>query len=128
MYNSLDLFQTAGAMARNAGARQAVVARNIANADTPGYQAQTIPPFKEIYAGGVSSAMRVTRPGHIGGNGNQTEIDQRKTPIGEPSPNGNTVSIDTEMLNSAEITREHDQALAVYRHAMTVLRTSLGRS
>jgi len=128
MYNSLDLFQTAGAMARNAGARQAVVARNIANADTPGYQAQAIAPFKEIYASGVSSAMRITRPGHIGGGGNQPDIDMRQTPVGEPSPNGNTVSIDAEMLNSVEITREHEQALAIYRHAMTVLRTSLGRS
>ena len=34
MYQSLQLFQTADAMARHAGTRQAVVARNIANADT----------------------------------------------------------------------------------------------
>lgn len=127
MYNSLDLFQTAGAMARNAGARQAVVARNIANADTPGYQAQATAAFKDVYANGAIGAMRTTRPGHIGGNGDQPRIEMQKTTVGEPSPNGNTVSIDVEMLNSTEITREYDQALAIYRHAMTVLRTSLGR-
>jgi len=114
MYDSLDLFQTAGAMARYAGARQAVVARNVANADTPGFQGQV-------------SALRVTRPGHVGGGNDQLNIGMMKTAAGESSPNGNTVSIDEEMLNSAEITREHDRALAIYRHAMTVLRTSLGR-
>jgi len=33
MYQNVELFQTAGAMARHAGSRQAVVAQNIANAE-----------------------------------------------------------------------------------------------
>jgi len=127
MYDSLDLFQTAGAMARYAGARQAVVARNVANADTPGFQGQVTAAFKDVYTDNASSALRVTRPGHVGGGNDQLNIGMMNTAAGEPSPNGNTVSIDEEMLNSAEITREHDRALAIYRHAMTVLRTSLGR-
>ncbi len=127
MYNSLDLFQTAGAMARHAGARQAVVARNIANADTPSFQAQAIPAFKDVYSGGASMHMRVTRPGHLGGSGAQPAIELHQSARGDASPNGNTVSIEEEMLHSVEVSREHNRALTIYRHAMTVLRTSLGR-
>ena len=127
MYNSLDLFQTAGAMARHAGARQAVVARNIANADTPGFQAQAIAPFKDIYQESSAINMRATRPGHIGGSDTPLQTQQQQSPVGNPSPNGNTVSIENEMLHSVEVAREHSRALTIYRHAMTVLRTSLGR-
>ena len=45
----------------------------------------------------------------------------------EPSPNGNTVSLETEMLNGVEVAREHSQALAIYKHALGIIRTSLGR-
>ncbi|EBA13832.1 FlgB family protein [Roseobacter sp. CCS2] len=128
MYNSLDLFQTAGAMARHAGTRQAVVARNIANADTPDFQAQAIAPFKDVYQDNGGAMMRATRPSHISGADAQPNIRMQQATVGDPSPNGNTVSIEDEMLHSVDVAREHSRALMVYRHAMTVLRTSLGRS
>ncbi len=127
MYNSLDLFQTAGAMARHAGARQAIVARNVANADTPDFQAQSMAAFKDVYADGIATQMRATRPGHLGGTGTEPRINSPLSLAGEASPNGNTVSIEEEMLHAVEVSREHNRALTVYRHAMTVLRTSLGR-
>ena len=45
----------------------------------------------------------------------------------EASPNGNTVSLEAEMLKSIEAKREHDRALAIYKSALSVLRISLGR-
>jgi flagellar basal-body rod protein FlgB len=126
MHNSLDLFQTASAMARHAGARQAVVARNIANADTPGFQAQSIGAFKDLYRADGGGDMRTTRKGHMILTG-QAAPPRTSIITGNPSPNGNTVSIEDELLNSVAVSREHNRALAVYRHAMTVLRTSLGR-
>ena len=126
MYNSLDLFQTASAMARHAGARQAVVARNIANADTPGFQAQSIAAFKDVYRADSAGDMRTTRAGHMSAT-NELTANRAMITTGTPSPNGNTVSIEDELLNSVAVGREHNRALAVYRHAMTILRTSLGR-
>ena len=127
MYSSLDLFQTAHAMARHAGARQAVVARNIANADTPGYAAQQIAPFKDAFDSiETSAAMRLTRPGHMTAADPAPVTTTITTSDGEPSPNGNTVSVEDELLNSVAVSREHNRALAIYRHTMTVLRTSLG--
>jgi len=126
MYNSLDLFQTASAMARHAGARQAVVARNIANADTPGFQAEQIPAFKDVYREDSSSAMRATRAGHLSGVIEHSP-PRSLAPTGTASPNENTVSIEDQLLNSIAVGREHNRALTIYRHTMTVLRTSLGR-
>jgi flagellar basal-body rod protein FlgB len=45
----------------------------------------------------------------------------------EASPNGNSVSLEQEMLNSVEIQREHNRALAIYKHSLDVLRVTIGR-
>jgi len=127
MYQNLLLFQTAAAMAQHAGTRQAVVASNVANADTPHYQAQQMDAFKDIYQNQNIGEMRATRSGHLG---RTVDISPRSvlTSAGtEPSPNGNTVSVEDEMLAAVDVGREHSRALAIYRHGMTVLRTTLGR-
>jgi flagellar basal-body rod protein FlgB len=126
MYESMDIFRTAGAMARHAGARAAVVAENIANADTPGYRARAIGPFAESYQADAGLALRATRPGHIQPQPAANDPEAAFTDD-EPSPNGNSVSLETEMLNGVEVAREHSRALAIYKHALGILRTSLGR-
>ena len=45
MLEEIDLFRLAGSRMRYLTERQSVVARNIANADTPGYRAQDLTPF-----------------------------------------------------------------------------------
>lgn len=122
MYESLDLFRASSALARHAGQRQALTAVNVANADTPGYRAQALPSFSEAYG---SPAMRATRPGHL--DGASASSARPFGAPGEASPNGNTVSLESEMFASAQAARDHGRALAVWRHAITVLRTSLGR-
>ncbi len=126
MFDRLDLFQTATAMAQHAGSRQAVVARNIANADTPGFQAQAIPSFQEVYRPEGGLTLRTNDTRHLGGSATVYGSFQIQ-PTGTPSPNGNTVSIEEELLNSVAVGREHNRALTVYRHTMTVLQTALGR-
>ena len=125
MYQSLKVFQTSNDMARHAGTRQALTAQNIANADTPGYVARQIAPFADIYQD-QAAPMRATRTGHI--DARATGPSARSTPTAaEPAPNGNAVSLEEEMFNAVEVAREHSRALTIYRHAMTVLRISLGR-
>jgi len=126
MYQSLALFQTAHAMAKHAGARQAVTARNVANADTPDFRAQTVAPFADVYKTDTMPLMRMTRAGHMS-TASMVPTAEIADSTGQPSPNGNTVSIEEEMMNAINISREHNRALAIYRHGMTVLRSSLGR-
>ena len=126
MYQNLDLFRLSGAVASHAASRQAQIATNIANAATPGYVAKAIGSFGETYRDGPTGQMRVTRPGHITDTAHASAA--RARPEGtEPSPNGNTVSLEQEMVNSVDIEREHSRALAIYRHTMDVIRLSVGR-
>lgn len=126
MYESLDLFQVSAAMARHAGARQAVVAENIANADTPGFRARALGAFADSYRGDAAQAMRSSRAGHLSADA-AAGLTRPTVTDDEPSPNGNSVSLETEMLRGVEVQREHARALAIYKHALMVLRTSLGR-
>lgn len=128
MYENLNLFRHSNAMAAHAGRRQALVAVNIANADTPGYQAKAIAPFSEAFrASGGAGPVRTTRPGHMTGSGGAPP-EARPQPAGtEPSPNGNTVSLEDEMLRAVEVGREHSRALGIYRHALNVIRSAISR-
>ena len=125
MFQNLDVFRTAMAMARHAGHKQALTAQNIANADTPGYRAKDLPDFTETLRG-APGGQRATRAGHLNGQaGRPTLVSERRDAV---DPNGNTVSLELEMLESVEAKRRHDRALAIYRNGLSVLRASLGRS
>ncbi|MGA0539512.1 FlgB family protein [Neotabrizicola sp. VNH66] len=123
MFETLELTRMAQGLAAHAGARMGVIARNVAHADTPGYKAQDLPPFAAVYDGG---AMRSTRPGHLGAGPAAAAV-----PIlagGSEAPNGNSVSLEMEMVKSAGARQEHDMALAIYRATSGVIRASLGRA
>ncbi|SLN62884.1 FlgB family protein [Roseisalinus antarcticus] len=126
MFENLEIFQTSTAMARHAGRRQVVVAQNLANADTPGYKAQSIAPFREAYRSDPTRALKSTRPGHIHdpGSGARAATEEAQA---QPSPNGNSVSLENEMLQAIEVAREHRRALTIYKHALDVVRISIGR-
>lgn len=126
MYGNLEIFRLAGAMAGHAAQRHAIVASNIANADTPGYRARQLAGFADTYGTAVSTPLRTTRSGHLAADPGIPAARAAAAPA-EPSPNGNSVSLEQEMLASVDAAREHARALAIYRHAMSVIRTSLGR-
>ncbi len=127
MFYDLNVFKTAYAMATHAGQRQAVIARNMANADTPGYQPRDIQSFKDAFeTSGRNAAMMATRQGHLhGGTSAQGWAEFDAVPSGDP--NGNGVSLEEEMLKSVDVKRQHDRALAIYKSSMNILRASLGR-
>lgn len=127
MFEKPEITRMAQAMAAHAGARIGVVAGNIANADTPGYKARDLPEFAETYArlrGG--DGLRATRPGHIGA-GRAGEMPGPLVQRAEASPDGNSVSLETEMVKAAEIRQQHDMALSVYRATSDILKLALGR-
>jgi len=128
VFTELNVFKISYAMATHAGTRQALVSQNIANSDTPDYQAKDIRPFTEVFArrGTTSGDMISTRASHLNGsaNGMQWAIT---TDDSNADPSGNTVSIEEQILNGVEAKRQHDRALAIYRSSMNILRTSLGK-
>ena len=124
MLNSVEILKMASAMARHAADRHQVISQNIANADTVGYKAKDLEPFAESYA---RMAARVTgaENGAPGGNAWRTELVDVP---GVASPNGNTVSIEDQMMRSVEAQQQHEAATAIYRKTMNIMRMSLGRN
>ncbi|WP_417726549.1 FlgB family protein [Roseovarius sp.] len=128
MFEKLEIFRMAHAMAQHAGARQAVVSQNMANADTPGYAARDIAAFADVYRSDETTRTpRATREGHLLRHDNDLGFDVTNDPTSIADPNGNSVSLETEMLRAVDVKRQHDRALAIYKSSLTVLRTALGR-
>ena len=125
MFEKLQIVRMAQALAGHAGARQGEIARNIANADTPGYRARDMPDFAAAYTEG--GGLRQSRPGHLESGSTYRGAAEIRATKGAASPDGNTVSLETEMLKAAEVRQQHDMALAIYRSTSRILRLSLGR-
>ena len=125
MFEKLELTRMAQTMASQAGARMGVIARNVANADTPGYKAMDMPSFADSYA--QAGSMRTTRPGHANAGDSLMEpLVRRDKSTG--APNGNSVSLEQEMVKAAGVRQDHEMALAIYRNTSDIIRASLGRS
>ena len=105
--------------------RQTLLAENVANADTPGYKARDLPGFAEVFATD-DVHMRATRSGHLTA-GSAAAMPAIEAANGREAPNGNSVSLEGEMVKSVEAQQNHDMALAIYRATSDVIRASLGR-
>ncbi|SLN63803.1 flagellar basal body rod protein FlgB [Falsiruegeria litorea R37] len=129
MFSDLNVFKMAYAMATHAGKRQAIVSQNMANADTPGYQARDIESFSNAYVkNGARIEMQASRAGHLNGVERGAPDWAVFHPDLPKDPNQNNVAIEEEMLKAVEVKRQHDRAIAIYRSSMSVLRGTLGRS
>lgn len=127
MFEKLEVTRMAQALASHAGERMGMTAGNIANADTPGYKARDLPDFARAYADTrPGEGLRTTRPGHTGGAGAASrataEVQQ-----GPAAIDGNSVSLEAEMVRAADIRQQHDLALSVYRASSDILKLALGR-
>jgi len=127
MFESLAILQIAQAMASHAALRQNAISQNIANADTPGYAARDVAPFAESYRDATGGAMQASRARHLRGGGGRHAAVSLRSETGTMSPNGNSVSLENEMVQAADVKRQHDLALAIYKTSLGLLRSSLGR-
>lgn len=103
------LLTIAKAMASHAGEAQAVSARNLAHANTPGYKARAAEDFARSFAAGRATP--------------RVSVD-----ASAPSdPNGNSVSVEAQVLALSEARGQHDMALALWDQTLGFYRTALGR-
>jgi flagellar basal-body rod protein FlgB len=128
MYNNLQIFQLASGQALHASARQSVIAQNIANVDTPNYRSLDIAPFKpELSSGEGGLRQRVSREKHfLSGGGLRPGAPEEQRAI-TAQPNGNSVSLEAELVKSAELRQKHQMSVSVYKSAMEIIRTSIRR-
>ena len=128
MFKSIELFHAAHKMAQHAASQQAVVAGNIANADTPNFRAMTMPERTDTSQSlPMARSAHVPRASHILTSGQATGMAPVIDRSSEIAPNGNSVSLEGELLKSIDAERQHSRAVTVYQSALGILRTSLGR-
>jgi flagellar basal-body rod protein FlgB len=112
-------------------ARQRVLAENIANADTPGYQARDIKPrsFQDLLSAKTSGLrMATTQPSHFQRvNLAMPAKSASDQPAYETSPVGNSVVLEQQLMRVGETQLEHQTIANLYRKHIGLLKTALGR-
>jgi len=115
-------------------ARQDVLSQNVANADTPGYVAHDLKPmdFESLLksAGGsqFQPGLAVTDVRHIVVSPSSSAFASGESPDVEASPNGNSVSLEQEMIKVSDTQGQFAAATNLYSKAMQLMRTALGKS
>ena len=108
--------------------RQRVLAQNIANANTPGYQPSDLVPFAQHLqqAADTAAAPRRTDAAHLAGRNEPGARRDRE--VAERAPDGNAVSLDQQALKVAETDQAHALAMGLHHRWLAMYRAALGRS
>jgi flagellar basal-body rod protein FlgB len=118
------------------GAKQDVMAQNISNSNTPGYDVKEMKPldFKAILSGSSTSKVTIasTSPVHfLGGSGasGATEFDvgEQRNPF-EITPTGNKVVLEQEMMKLNKNNMEYQQTTNIYRKMLQMMKMALGEN
>ena len=122
--------------------RQQILSENVANANTPGYQAKDLKKLDfgaMVDASGPMLAPVATNSKHIGtpvvGSGAGTGMSLGnargggvvKQPDFETSPTGNSVTLEDEMVKVAKNQMDYEEVTTLYNKSMGLLRIAIGR-
>jgi flagellar basal-body rod protein FlgB len=136
MLSGIGVLQVTGDSMRYLAERQTLIARNIANADTPGYKAVDLAPFTAASApttdGGTAGAEPVylaqTNPAHLQVDGNTVATAptvESEAQYGGEKPDGNTVSVEEQMIKSADVANAFAMASAVYTKSISIMKIAV---
>ena len=105
--------------------RQNVLARNIANADTPGYQAMDVQPFASVLSGlGMIEPSR-TQPGHLSGS-SDAEGRLIRDQAAARSLDRNGVTIDQQLTKVADAESTQGLVTTIWKAYAGMFKTALG--
>jgi len=119
----VNLFELASQQAQWLSVRQAAVAGNIANVNTPGYRGVDVEPFEKVL-GKSGVAMSATQSGHFGGSATQVGFSAREeTARAALLPSDNSVVLENELMKGGEISRGFELNTAIVKafHRMMMM-------
>ncbi len=103
----IHLFDIASQQARWLSIRQATIATNIANTNTPGFEARDVRSFQEVLDK-TQLGMAVTSPLHISeGPSDLPATTAKNADPWEVTQSGNSVSVEQEMMKAGEVNRSY---------------------
>jgi flagellar basal-body rod protein FlgB len=121
--DAVNLFNLASQQSRWLSVRQAAVAGNIANVNTPGYGTADVEAFESVLDNSRVSLVS-TDPGHLSGNASADgfKVSQEDTSTAL-MPSKNTVVLENELLKSGEIRRGFELNTAIVKafHRMALM-------
>ncbi len=123
-----ELFTALQSQMKWAATRQNLIAQNIANANTRGYQAKDLEPldFKSVLKATHSPSLAVTNSKHITPTRAEGEFSKYRL-SSETSLNGNGVDVEEQALMAAKTKDMHTEAASMYRKYSEMLRLAIGR-
>ena len=105
--------------------RQGVIAKNIANADTPNFVPQDLKQssFTQELHKQASAGPARTHMAHLSANtaGSQANASDR-TDIYETSPSGNSVVLEQELMKMTEVQSQHTLMVNLYKKHMQLMK------
>jgi len=119
----VQLFDLASRQARWLSVRQAVLAGNVANANTAGYKPMDVDPFATVLAK-TAATMTSTNSRHIGGNGFRSDVGVSERELEVPArPSGNAVRLEEELVKAGEVRRGYELNTAIVKafHRMILM-------
>jgi flagellar basal-body rod protein FlgB len=125
----IGLFRMISQQLRWLGQRQEVLSQNVANSDTPGYQARDLEPvaFGDALRQAAMVRPALTQAGHLQGKGADPAAAKTKTIVPwEVSPDGNGVVLEQQMTALAETQADYQMATELYRKQIAMLKTAIG--
>jgi flagellar basal-body rod protein FlgB len=111
--------------------RQKVLAENVANVDTPGYQSRDLKPlnFEALAraAGGRLAPAATDRRHFDTPSPGSTRNALLKDPKAEATLSGNTVSLEEELMKVAETAMDYQLITNLYRKQIGLIKAVIGR-
>jgi flagellar basal-body rod protein FlgB len=109
------------------GERQQILARNIANADTPGYAPRDLEPFRfrdMMHHSTPPVRVATTDSGHLGGIARPAAefVERGRKDWAEATPAGNAVDLEEEMAKMNETAVSHKLSTQLYRKYLGLVR------
>lgn len=127
MDSTTDIFALAERRMAWLGQRQATLAHNVANANTPGFRARDSAPFAAALSQAGSGRLALTQasPLHLAGTG--PAPGSVGAQAHERTATGNTVMLEDELSKVADTASKQDLTASLYRKYAGLYRTALGR-
>lgn len=119
MLDKTSFLNLTSAMASHAAQRHAVITDNIANADTPGFKAKDIESFSDVFKSAQASGAQLSAQKYNIHDSHSGDAS---------SPNGNTVSLEDQMVKSSQAQIDHDLALMLYKKSLNMMKMAVGKN
>lgn len=107
------------------GQRQQVLAQNVANADTPGYQPRDLQPFAQALAGADPPRMAMTSPLDLPPLAQGDWLAAHAVRPEAIAPDGNAVQVEDQLAKVADTQSAQQLVLGLYKKYLGMFHTAL---